>query len=67
MAPVVNQVYIGLIEGSLKDGLSVKFNLSSSDGRFELFLKNGNELWLELDLRIRFGGMWNHTQKIFSF
>ncbi|KAE8130665.1 hypothetical protein BDV38DRAFT_289425 [Aspergillus pseudotamarii] len=66
VAPVIAQVYLGTIEGNLKDGLSVRFNLSSSEGRLDFYLKNGNEVWLKFDLRIRFGGYYVDEMRLLS-
>ncbi|KAE8316271.1 hypothetical protein BDV41DRAFT_573937 [Aspergillus transmontanensis] len=67
VAPVVAQVYLGIIEGNIKDGLSVQFNLSHSAGRLQFYLKYGNEVWLSLNMSIKFGGEYQQDMKLFTF
>ncbi|KAE8420293.1 hypothetical protein BDV36DRAFT_293426 [Aspergillus pseudocaelatus] len=66
VAPVVNQVYFGTIQGDLRDGLSVRFDLSSSRGQLRFFLKNGNEVWIDLNMQIQFGGYFERQWKFLS-
>lgn len=66
MAKIIAQVYIGIIEGSLKDGVNVKLNLSQEKGELRFYLKNGNEVWIHTDVQITFNGDYQTDYKLLS-
>ncbi|KAK9774055.1 hypothetical protein SCAR479_09169 [Seiridium cardinale] len=57
----------GPITGNLKDGVKLNVNLQSAKGSTALYLKNGNELWTHLDIKIVWNGSYKGDYKIFSF
>jgi hypothetical protein len=66
VAPFVAQVYLGIILGNLKDGVSVRFMLSRSNGHLRFSPKNRNEVWIDPGVKIAFGGSYNEQYKILS-
>ncbi|KAE8336057.1 hypothetical protein BDV24DRAFT_168616 [Aspergillus arachidicola] len=64
VAPVINQVYLGIIEGNLKDDVSVRFNLSQSMGSLRFYLRNGNEVWISLSVRIEYGPQFYEERRL---
>ncbi|KAF5659831.1 hypothetical protein FHETE_9261 [Fusarium heterosporum] len=60
-------VSIGNIYGSLKDGVGLDVDLFAAQGSLKFYLKNGNEIWVTLDLKIRFDGHYTGEHKIISF
>ncbi|CAG5180848.1 uncharacterized protein ALTATR162_LOCUS9467 [Alternaria atra] len=67
VAPSVLAISLGNIYGSLKDGVSVKVNLHQAKGSLKWYLKNGNELWVHLEIKITFDGSFEGDYKILSF
>lgn len=59
-------ISIGSFSGDLKNGLVISINLYAAKGEIKLYLKNGNELWLHLDLKIIFGKHWEEDIKILT-
>ncbi|KAJ9309129.1 hypothetical protein DTO217A2_1498 [Paecilomyces variotii] len=64
--PVFNGIYVGAITGSLKDGMAIQFNLFTTQGITRIYLKNGNEVWINLDQKIRFDGSFQGDYKILT-
>ncbi|KAM0184886.1 hypothetical protein ACHAPI_012331 [Fusarium lateritium] len=60
-------INLGNIFGNLKDGVGIKVNLFIAKGEIRFYLKNGNELWIHLDIKITFDGHYEGDYKIFSF
>ncbi|KAJ1325307.1 hypothetical protein MN608_10019 [Microdochium nivale] len=60
-------ISLGNIYGNLKDGVGVKVNLLVAKGEIRFYLKNGNELWVHLEIKIIFDGSYNGDYKIISF
>ncbi|KAM0540705.1 hypothetical protein ACHAO7_010991 [Fusarium culmorum] len=56
ISPVITGINAGNITGSLKDGVAVNVDLTTTKGETRLYLKNGNEVWVDLNLKIFFGG-----------
>ncbi|KAL4728763.1 hypothetical protein ACLX1H_003162 [Fusarium chlamydosporum] len=44
-------INVGNIFGNLKDGVGLKVDLFVAKGEVKLYLKNGNELWVHLDIK----------------
>ncbi|KAJ4246577.1 hypothetical protein NW762_013518 [Fusarium torreyae] len=67
----VNLDYVGIragtVQGNLKDGLGVNIDLFAARGEQKFYLKNGNELWTYVDIRVTFDGLFSGDYKIFSF
>ncbi|KAI4601722.1 hypothetical protein KJ359_011854 [Pestalotiopsis sp. 9143b] len=59
-------ISIGPIKGNLKDGVGLKLNLNSAKGQTKFYLKNGNEIWTHIDVRIRWNGSYEKDVKLFS-
>ena len=60
-------INIGNVYGSLKDGIGIKIDLFIAKGEIRFYLKNGNELWVHVDIKITFDGSFDGDYKIFSF
>ncbi|KAL2677339.1 hypothetical protein Neosp_011108 [[Neocosmospora] mangrovei] len=60
-------INVGNIFGNLKDGVGLDINLFVARGSIRLYLKNGNELWVNLDVRITFDGSFSGDYKILTF
>lgn len=58
---------LGTIHGNLKDGVVLKVNIFVAKGEIRFYLKNGNELWVSLSLKIKFDGSFEGDYKIISF
>ncbi|KAH2979111.1 hypothetical protein KXV25_004000, partial [Aspergillus fumigatus] len=59
-------INIGTLSGNLHDGITLKVNLIAVKGELRFYLKNGNELWLHVDLKVVFDGSYNDDVKIIS-
>ncbi|KAK3934644.1 hypothetical protein QBC46DRAFT_426506 [Diplogelasinospora grovesii] len=57
-------INVGAIYGNLKDGVILKINLLVVKGQIKLYLKNGNEVWINLSLKITFDGSYSGDYKI---
>lgn len=60
-------INLGNIYGNLKDGVGLKVDLFVVSGEIKFYLKNGNELWVHLDLKVKFDGHYEGDYKILSF
>lgn len=55
------------IEGNLKDGVKVDFNLFAAIGGLKYYIKNGNEVWINVDVKVKFDGSFSGDYKLISF
>jgi len=55
------------LEGNMKDGVSAKFDLFAARGGLKYYLKNGNEIWIHVDVKVVFDGSFYGDYKILSF
>ncbi|KXH51527.1 hypothetical protein CNYM01_07679 [Colletotrichum nymphaeae SA-01] len=62
----VTGIVLGNIFGNLKDGVGVKVNLLTTKGEIRIYLKNGNEVWVHLDVKIVFDGSYQGDYKIIT-
>ena len=53
--------------GNLKDGVVGEIDLFVAKGKITFFLKNGNELWVKVELEITFDGTFETEAKILEF
>ncbi|KAM3505476.1 hypothetical protein MY10362_002925 [Beauveria mimosiformis] len=60
-------ISLGKVYGNLKEGVVIKVNLFLAKGSIKLYLKNGNELWVRLDLDVKFDGGFHSDYKIIAF
>ncbi|KAK4146594.1 uncharacterized protein C8A04DRAFT_25510 [Dichotomopilus funicola] len=60
-------IHLGNIYGNLKDGVGLSVDLFVVSGAIKFYLKNGNELWIHLDLKIKFNGHYDGDYKILAF
>lgn len=60
-------ISLGTIYGNLKDGVGVNVDLWVASGSLRFYLKNGNELWIHVDIKISFDGSFSGDYKIISF
>jgi hypothetical protein len=59
-------INIGTVSGNLKDGVIINFDLVLAKGTIKFYLKNGNELWVRLDVEVRFDGSFKGDYKIIT-
>ena len=64
---IVAGITIGTFDFKLKDGLTIKINLLAVTGEIRFYVKNGNELWVHIELKVLFDGQWNEDAKIISW
>lgn len=60
-------ISLGTVSGNLKDGIEVKVDLFVVKGALKFYLKNGNELWINVSLKVIIDGEYNGDFKIISF
>ncbi|KAM0348546.1 hypothetical protein ACHAP4_010801 [Fusarium culmorum] len=66
MNPNINGINAGDINGNLKDCVVLKINLFTAKGETRMYLKNGNETRVHLDLKITFDGHFEGDYKIMA-
>lgn len=59
-------ITIGSFGGNLKDGLGISVNLIAIKGKIRLYLKNGNEVWINISLKPFIGSGYEFDQKLFT-
>jgi hypothetical protein len=59
-------INVGNIYGNLNDGVVLKVNLLVASGEIRFYLKNGNEVWVHLDVKIVFDGNYEGDYKIIT-
>ncbi|ROV87572.1 hypothetical protein VMCG_10607 [Cytospora schulzeri] len=57
-------VYIGTLNGNLKDGMDVDVDLLVTKGSIKFYLKRGNEIWIHLDIKVTFNGSYEGDWKL---
>lgn len=57
---------IGQFYGNLNEGLVIKLDLIVARGEIKFYLKNGNEVWIKVDVNILGIGGINRDEKIFT-
>ncbi|KAF4448895.1 hypothetical protein F53441_7757 [Fusarium austroafricanum] len=67
ITPTYNGIQAGTLDGSLKDGMGINLDLFTAKGSQRWYLKNGNEIWTNLDIKIVFDGSFQGDYKIMSF
>ncbi|CRK12115.1 hypothetical protein BN1723_009601 [Verticillium longisporum] len=60
-------ISLGDIVGNLRDGVVLNIELFLAVGAIRLYLKNGNEVWVPLNIRVKFNGSYDSHYKIVSF
>jgi hypothetical protein len=60
-------ISLGTIYGNLKDGVGVKIDIFVAKGSLKFYLKNGNELWIHVDIKVTFDGSFDGDYKIITF
>jgi hypothetical protein len=66
IAIVIAGIYVGKFNGNLKDVLVIKVNVISVKGEVRFYLKNENEDWVGLKLRLVFDGRYESEAKIIT-
>lgn len=61
---MLNGIYVGIISGNLKEGIDINVDLFTMKGSMRIYLKNGNEAWVELDQKITFNGHYQVNRRI---
>jgi hypothetical protein len=59
-------ITIGSFGGNLKDGLGISVNLIAIKGKIRLYLKNGNEVWINISLHPLFGPGFDIDKMLFK-
>ncbi len=59
-------VNVGNVYGNLKEGIVLKIDLFVVKGEIRFYLKNGNEVWIGLDIKVTFDGSFSGDYKIIS-
>ncbi|KAH8780075.1 hypothetical protein F5883DRAFT_517030 [Diaporthe sp. PMI_573] len=59
-------INVGNIYGNLNDGVGLKVDLLVASGEIRFYLKNGNEVWVHLDVKIVFDGKYEGDYKIIT-
>jgi hypothetical protein len=59
-------VNVGNVYGNLNDGVVLKINLFVVKGEIKFYLRNGNEVWVHLELKITFDGHYEGDYKILT-
>ncbi|KAF8538095.1 hypothetical protein BDD12DRAFT_742571, partial [Trichophaea hybrida] len=59
-------IKIGTFFGNLKVGLVIKIDLFVAQGQIKFYLKNGNEVWVFLEVKIKFDGNYHTDAKILT-
>ncbi|KAF5679235.1 hypothetical protein FHETE_976 [Fusarium heterosporum] len=67
LSPAIAGLNVGIIYGNLKDGVNLKIDLDYYKGLTRFYLKNGNEVWTHLDVKVSFDGHFEGDYKIFTF
>ncbi|KAM0274349.1 hypothetical protein ACHAQH_007944 [Verticillium albo-atrum] len=57
-------INIGNIIGHLKDGVGININLLLATGSIKLYLKNGNEFWVNVEIKVKFDGSYDGDYNI---
>ncbi|KAF2149661.1 hypothetical protein K461DRAFT_315629 [Myriangium duriaei CBS 260.36] len=52
--------------GNLKDGVVANVNLLLAKGSIKFYLKNGHEVWIHVDVSVKFDGSFNKDVKLLS-
>ncbi|GIJ90101.1 hypothetical protein Asppvi_009051 [Aspergillus pseudoviridinutans] len=65
--PAIGGIYVGIVNGNLKDGVGLRINLYNFKGALRWYLKNGNELWIHHDVKVIFDGYFEGDRKIITF
>lgn len=60
-------ISLGNIYGSLEKGVGVTIDLYLASGEIKLYLKNGNEVWIHYDVKVKFDGEYQGDKEIFSW
>jgi hypothetical protein len=59
-------ISLGVFHGDLKKGLGIKVNLVAVSGEAKFYLRNGNEVWVWLELKVIFDGTYNTEAKLIT-
>lgn len=62
----VATIRVGHIAGNLRDGIVLQINLFLVTGEIKVYLKNGNEMWVHLSLKIRWDGSYDGDFKVIT-
>ncbi|OJJ79505.1 uncharacterized protein ASPGLDRAFT_136626 [Aspergillus glaucus CBS 516.65] len=57
-------IYLGAITGNLKDGVAISIDLFQAKGDIRYYLKNGEEVWIRLNVSIKFDGHFKGDYKL---
>ncbi|KAE9378474.1 hypothetical protein N431DRAFT_461985 [Stipitochalara longipes BDJ] len=47
-------VSLGTVNGNLKNGVGVNINFIMASGTLNIYLKNGNEIWVTVNITLKF-------------
>ncbi|KXJ88050.1 hypothetical protein Micbo1qcDRAFT_178685 [Microdochium bolleyi] len=66
LSPVIAGISTGNVYGDLRQNVELRINLATTQGTTRFYLKNGNELWISVDVKVNFGGNTVGDYKIIS-
>ncbi|KAK2594033.1 hypothetical protein QQS21_008252 [Conoideocrella luteorostrata] len=59
-------INVGNIFGNLKNGVGININLFLASGSIRFYLKNGKEVWVHVDITVKFDGKFEGDYKILT-
>ena len=59
-------ISLGQLYGHLQDGVAVDVDLFAAKGSIRFYLRNGHELWVNLNLNITFDGSYDGDYLVVS-
>ncbi|KAK4239379.1 hypothetical protein C8A03DRAFT_32552 [Achaetomium macrosporum] len=62
----VTGINVGHITRNLKDGIVIHIDLFDVNGKITSYLKNGNEVWVRVSLKVIFDGSYERDSHIFN-
>jgi len=60
-------IQAGELHGDLRDAVYLHIDYFCAKGKHGFYIKNGNELWTHVDIKITFDGHYSGDYKILSF
>lgn len=64
VATQVLGISVPAVYGNLKDGVQIKYDLHLARGSKKFYLKNGNEVWISVDIKVLFDGSFEKQVKL---
>jgi len=58
---------MGNMSGPLKDGLNMDFNIFQARGFVKFYIRNGEAMWVGMDIKIVYNGHYEGDYKMITF